>query len=186
MAIINRNPFYVCEQCGYSELDETCFHNTKKKSHKNSSGYKCPNEILKKYSLGYTFKTDVVIIDFPDHKIDDWKKGMSILYALLRGICMYLNIEESDISGCLQMLNGGYSIVIFDNTPGGAGHAKRLDNQRNLQGVIKTALSIVEGCSCGGAEGDSSCYFCLRNYRNQRYHDDIKRRYAIDFFKSLE
>lgn len=186
MAIINRSPFYVCEQCGYAELDEDYFHNSKKISHRNSAGYKCGNEILKRYSLGYTFKTDVVIIDFPNHKIDSWEKGMSILYAFIRGVCMYLNIEESDIAGCLQMLNGSYSIVVFDNTPGGAGHAKRLNNQKNLQGAIKTALSIVEGCTCGGEDGDSSCYFCLRNYRNQRYHDVIKRRYAIDFFKSLE
>ena len=133
-----------------------------------------------------SIKTDVVIIDFPDHKINDWKEGLSVLYALLRGISLCLDIEESDIAGCLQMLNGGYSIVIFDNTPGGAGHAKRLDNQKNLQGVIEKALEIVEHCTCGGNDGDSSCYFCLRSYRNQRYHDDIKRKYAIDFFNSLK
>ena len=186
MAVINRNNFYVCEQCGYSELDESYFLPTKKHDHKNDRGYKCSCDILKKYSLGYTFKTDVVIIDFPDHKINDWKEGLSVLYALLRGISLCLDIEESDIAGCLQMLNGGYSIVIFDNTPGGAGHAKRLDNQKNLQGVIEKALEIVEHCTCGGNDGDSSCYFCLRSYRNQRYHDDIKRKYAIDFFNSLK
>lgn len=187
MAIINRNPFYVCNQCGYAELGEEGggIFKDKKKNHADPNGYKCSCEKLERYSLGYTFKTDVIILDFPDHKIDDWKKGISILYALLRGICLYLNIGEDDISGCLQMLNGGYSIVIFDNTPGGAGHAKRLNNIDNLRGIIRKALSVVANCTCGGTEGDSSCYFCLRNYRNQRHHDDLKRKYAVEFFESL-
>ena len=185
MAILNRSPFYVCEQCGYAELDSESFFPKKKKKHKNPSGYYCQSEVLNKFSLGYTFKTDVVIIDFPDHQICNWNQGLSILYALLRGICLYLNIEEGDISGCLQMLDGSYSMVIFDNTPGGAGHAKRLDNAANLEGVLRQAYAIVSECTCGGPEGDSSCYFCLRNYRNQKYHDDIKRKYAIDFFKGF-
>lgn len=186
MAILNRSPFFVCEQCGYTKIDEKHqFFSSINQDHKNQSGYNCTCDTLKKYSLGYTFKTDVAIIDFPNHRITDWQQGQSILYALIRGICMYLNIEESDISGCLQMLDGGYSIIIFDNTPGGAGHTKRLDNQANLNGVFQQALSIVKNCTCGGDEGDSSCYFCLRNYRNQKYHDNLKRKYAIDFFESL-
>lgn len=185
MAVLNRNAFYVCEQCGYAELDELGVFATKKSFHQNSGGYKCTNDLLKKYSLGYVFKTDVVIIDFPDHIIDNWNHGLSILYAFLRGTCLQLNIEESDISGCLQMFNGSYSLVIFDNTPGGSGHAKRLDNAKTLEAVLRRTLSIVSECTCGGEEGDSSCYFCLRNYRNQRYHDKLKRNYVVEFLKNL-
>ncbi len=98
---------------------------------------------------------------------------------------IYLNIEESDIAGCLQMINGNYCIIIFDNTPGGSGHAKRIDSAANLEGVLRTALFIVDNCSCGGEEGDSSCYFCLRNYRNQRHHNDLRRKYAVDFLRNV-
>ncbi len=185
MAILNRNPFYVCEQCGYTDLDNKCFVRTKKMTHNHSGGYRCSNEYLKNYSLGYTFKTDVVIIDFPDHVINNWEKGLSILYAVLRAMCIYLNIEENDIAGCLQMINGSYCLVIFDNTPGGSGHVKRIDNADNLKGVFNTALSIVENCTCGGEEGDSSCYFCLRNYRNQRHHNELKRGYAVEFLRNI-
>lgn len=185
MTVLNRNPFYVCEQCGYTELDRKCFVRTKKKQHSNSGGFHCANEYLKNYALGYSFKTDVVMIDFPDYSINDWKNGLSILHAILRGISVYLNIEESDIAGCLQMINGSYCIIIFDNTPGGSGHAKRIDSATNLEGVLRTALSIVDNCSCGGEEGDSSCYFCLRNYRNQRHHNDLKRKYAVDFLRNV-
>lgn len=185
IAILNRNPFYVCEQCGYTDLDEKCFVHTKKMVHNHSGGYRCSNEYLKKYSIGYTFKTDVVIIDFPDYVINDWEIGLSILYAVLRAMCVYLNIEENDIAGCLQMINRSYCLIVFDNTPGGSGHVKRIDNANNLKGVLGTALSIVKSCVCGGEEGDSSCYFCLRNYRNQRYHNELKRGYVVEFLKNI-
>lgn len=185
MAVLNRNPFFVCEQCGYTDLDEKYHARKKEMSHNNSGGFHCSNKYLNKYALGYTFKTDVVMIDFPDYTISDWKQGLSILYAILRGACDYLNIEESDISGCLQMMNGSYCIIIFDNTPGGSGHAKRIDSAENLYGVLHNALTIVDGCTCGGEEGDSSCYFCLRNYRNQRHHNDLKRSYAVKFLKDI-
>ena len=32
---------------------------------------------------------------------------------------------------------------------------------------------------------DSSCYSCLRNYYNQKYHDDLKRSYVIEFLNRV-
>ncbi len=189
MAVLNTSPFYVCEQCGYAEVDEKAFVSAKKKKHKISSGYPCSNERLKKFALGYRFLTDVVRIRFENYAIDSWEAGVSILYGFLRGACSYLNIEENDISGCLQYEPVGgqfnYSIVIFDNTPGGAGHAKRLDDENTLYQVLRYTLSMMNGCVCGGDEGDSSCYSCLRNYRNQKYHDVLKRKHVIDFLSKI-
>ena len=189
MAVLNQSPFYVCEQCGYAEVDEKQFTSKKKKKHKSSSGYPCSNTELKRFSLGYRFLTDVVRIQFENYAIDNWEKGLSILYGILRGACSELNIDENDISGCLQYepLNGlpNYSLVIFDNTPGGAGHAKRLDDQQILCKILYHTLSIMQGCVCGGDDGDSSCYSCLRSYRNQKYHDFLKRGYVIDFLRRI-
>ena len=189
MAVLNKSPFYVCEQCGYSEVDEKLFVSTKKKKHKNSSGYPCANELLKSFSLGYRFLTDVVRIRFDNYLIEDWEQGLSILYGFLRGACSYLNIEENDISGCLQYepVDGrpNYSIVVFDNTPGGAGHSKRLDNETALKNILAHTLQMMKGCVCGGEEGDSSCYSCLRSYKNQKYHDLLKRKYVIEFITRI-
>ena len=111
------------------------------------------------------------------------------MHGFLRGVCSCLNIEENDISGCLQCnpIDGrwNYSIVIFDNTPGGAGHAKRLDDPNILESVLRQTLKMMKGCVCGGDEGDSSCYSCLRNYRNQKYHDVLKRKYVIEFLQDI-
>ena len=189
MAVLNTSPFYVCQQCGYAEIDEKQFTSSKVKKHNISSGYPCPNNRLQRFSLGYRFLTDVVRIRFENYEINEFEKGLSILHGILRGICSYLNIEESDISGCLQSnpINGrwNYSIVIFDNTPGGSGHAKRLDDPKVLEGVLRYTLKQMKGCVCGGDEGDSSCYSCLRNYRNQKYHDVLKRSYVIEFLNNI-
>ena len=188
MAILNTSPFYVCERCGYAEVDEKMFTIKKKKKHKNSAGFVCGNE-LKQFSLGYRFLTDVVRISFENYEINEYEKGLSILYGFLKGACAYLNIEENDISGCLQSypvedrLN--YSMVIFDNTPGGAGHAKRLNDQKVLLAIMAQTLDMMKRCDCGGEEGDSSCYSCLRSYRNQKNHDVLKRKYVIEFLSSI-
>lgn len=185
MAVLNNSNFYVCPTCGYATTEIKGFFKTTKHSHKNSNGFPCKNNILKQLSLGYCFKTDVIRLEFTDMPILDWEKGYTVLQAFLRGICSYLSIEEGDISGCLQRSESGYEIVIYDTTPGGSGQAKRLDNKENLMGSIKAALEIVSSCSCGGDEADTTCYTCLRNYRNQKYHDIMKRQDAIDFFKNL-
>lgn len=189
MAVLNTSPFYVCQQCGYTEMDERQYTDSMNKKHNTSSGFPCSNQKLRRFAIGYRFTTDVVRIRFENYEINEFEKGLSILYALLRGICSYLNIEENDISGCLQSnpIDGrwNYSIVIFDNTPGGAGHAKRLDDQKALDGILRKTLASVKNCVCGGDEGDSSCYSCLRSYKNQKYHDILKRKYVIEFLRDI-
>lgn len=185
MAVINNSNFYVCSSCGYAKTDvKSPFKSTKHK-HDTSAGFLCKNDVLSRVSLGYCFKTDVIRIEFTEMPILDWEKGFTILQAFLRGICSYLSIEEGDISGCLQKSELGYEVVIYDTTPGGSGQAKRLDNKDNLIGSIRNALNIVSKCSCGGEAADTTCYSCLRNYRNQKYHDIMKRQYAIEFFNKL-
>ena len=194
MAMINESGFYVCSACGYTDLDEKTsvshiYH--KKKKHVNSSGRPCINDRLNLYALGYRFETDVIQIHFLDPDLNDWKAALSVLYGVLRGMCSYLNIEQNDISGCIQYyqnsLSGApnYALVLYDRTPGGAGHVRRLQEAGVLEAVLQETRRIMEGCSCGGEDGDSSCYSCLRNYYNQKYHDDLKRSYVIELLNRV-
>lgn len=189
MAAINDNPFYVCSRCGYADMDPNQFVNFKSMKHKTENGFVCSNKKLQKYSLGYRFLTDVVRITFENYEINEYNQALSILYGFLNGIRTYLNIEEGDISGCLQSnFNNGrisYSMVIFDNTPGGAGHTKRINDACVLEGIMRYTLSQMKSCMCGNVEGDSSCYSCLRSYRNQKHHDLLKRKYVIDFLEQI-
>ncbi|WP_341547454.1 DEAD/DEAH box helicase [Desulfitobacterium sp. THU1] len=194
MAVLNESNFFVCEQCGYTVLDDKDFNKTKRQKHKTPSGYWCRNDgknRLKKFALGYRFKTDVVQLRFINPDLNDYEVGLSVLHGVLRGMCRYLNIEDSDISGCLHYFYNShtnrpnFSLVLFDKTPGGAGHVRRLNTERALEGVLMETLNLMQQCDCGGEEKDSSCYTCLRGYYNQKHHDRLKRRYVIDFIQEI-
>jgi len=198
LVIINTSDFYVCHKCGYAEADKEKKHNgdpfievPNKDMHKTPYGRDCDNKKLYRRTLGHKFKTDVAIIT-----VNDWldrDKALSILYALLEGVSKFLNIERNDISGTIKynkISSGDWEtrFVLFDTVPGGAGHVRRIgESDENLfKKMLEISLSIVEQCTCGkNSDGDTACYNCLCNYYNQKYHDILKRSYAIDFLKSL-
>ena len=80
---------------------------------------------------------------------------------------------------------GNYGFVLFDNTPGGAGYVRQLRDIPTFIGMLESGAHVVNGCTCGGEEADTACYSCLCNYYNQKQHDILQRRYAIDFFNSV-
>lgn len=192
LAMLNQSNFYVCEKCGYSDAFRNIFSNSITEKHKDSRGKNCENSYLKKYTLGYTFETDVLHIEFEQPTIDSREKGLSILFALLEGISNTLNIERSDINGVLKpgVLDGygnhKISFVIFDNTPGGSGYVKQLNNQKIISQVIQRTYDLMINCSCGDKEKmETSCYACLRNYYNQKHHHILQRGYVVNFLGEL-
>ena len=90
----------------------------------------------------------------------------------------YLTYHPSAQSYC-------YGFVLYDTTPGGAGHVKRLANPALLEKALQLALSYMEHCTCGGEDGNASCYACLRAYGNQKIHDKLKRSYVIEFLREI-
>ncbi len=191
MAVLNRSDFHICETCGYGVPDNT-FLSFSIKEHKMPSGHICRNRKLRRFSLGYRFETDVFMLHFPEYPISyetEEAVAYSVLYALIRGIIRTLDLEDSDISGCLQCISTtagtGYCFVFYDTTPGGAGHMRRLQDQQLLLRAIRHAYDLVSSCSCGGEEGHASCYACLRSYDNQKYHDLLERSLAIQYLKQI-
>ena len=76
---------------------------------------------------------------------------------------------------------GGHtSLVIFDTVPGGAGSAIRI--ARSFGDVLDAALARVASCDCGE---ETSCYGCLRGYRNQPFHEELRRGAAVNFLRPL-
>ncbi|SHE39177.1 protein of unknown function [Caloramator proteoclasticus DSM 10124] len=194
MAVLNESNFYICEYCGYAVLNDKKFSKTIIEKHKTSTGFTCKNDgsnRLKRFSLGYRFETDVVQIRFINPDLVEWDIALSVLYGVLRGTSSYLNIEENDISGCLQYFYNevtsrpNFELVLYDKTPGGAGHVRRINDEKIFEGVLVETLRLMENCSCGGDDRDSSCYSCLRGYYNQKHHDKLKRKYVIDFLKMI-
>ncbi|NLJ75494.1 MAG: DEAD/DEAH box helicase [Firmicutes bacterium] len=169
--------FYICQNCGYGTLDKI------PENHKNSLGRECKG-VFERVSLGYDFETDIVEIDFSQvlgGLIPQEGYWESFMYGIIEGLSDALEIDRQDIDGTLYVNRSGRrTIVLFDTVPGGAGHVKRILEGDNCLTVLKSALRLLESCDCGGEAQDTSCYGCLRNYRNQFIHDKLRRDYAID------
>ena len=190
IAILNKSDFYVCPSCGFAlgDFEADKYTPTITKTHKQPSGYNCANSLLRRFSLGYRFKTDAMHLSISGRY--EYDEAYSILQALILSACNVLNLDNNEISGCLQyvMTPGGhsYDFIIYDSTPGGAGHVRRLSDGSMLERVFRGAYKKASECDCGGEDGDTSCYKCLRTYQNQQHHDIIKRRYVIDGLKCIE
>ena len=184
IAVLNKTDFFVCSACGYaiSDIEAKDYKNSISKSHVRASGYKCKSTHLKKYSLGYWFKTDALRISIDGFYSYD--EAYSILQAIILSACNVLNLDNNEISGCIQFvrknLQDSYDFVIYDTTPGGAGHVRRICTKDIMKKILTGAYLKAKNCDCGGEDADSSCYKCLRTYRNQQHHDELKRIYVIE------
>lgn len=193
MAVINESNFFVCASCGYAALDAKHFKRTKLLEHKKPNGYLCGDKLLNRVALGYRFETNVVQLRFQDPALDctKFEEAYSVLQGMICGFISHCNIDERDVSGTLSYYQdesrgqGSFAIVLYDSSPGGSGYVKLLEKPGMLEGCLRRAFEIVKQCKCGGEYADSSCYSCLRNYYNQRYHEELKRSYVVDFLTRL-
>jgi hypothetical protein len=169
--------FWICFTCG------AAFSESPRGKHKTPYGIDCSSAPRGPLHLGHTFKTDVISISFEEPQID--QKGdsfwFSLLYAILEGASQALGIRRQDLDGCLYPSEESIQLILFDNVPGGAGHVKRLMDEKSLKEVLKSTLLRVKNCTCGL---ETSCYGCLRNYQNQFCHEQLKRGIILKFLES--
>lgn len=189
LLVMNKSDFLVCQTCGYAKKSTGQVFDLFE--HSTPRGTICPSKKLIKRSLGHIFKTDVTLLSFNRHLGGD--EAMTILYTLLEGCSRYFDIERDDIDGCVSYQSyaaegaeTGTTFVLFDSVPGGAGNVKRIYDAatEDFHGFLQSSLNRVLNCTCG-TDGDTVCYSCLCNFRNQYYQDVMKRRYAIQFLDHL-
>ena len=135
-------------------------------------------------SLAHPYETDLLEISFDSipglsgMTVGEWR---AVLYALLEGASDSLDISRDDMDGTLYPKAGRkISLVLFDTVPGGAGGALRI--ARSFPLVLETALGRMARCECGE---ETSCYGCLRNFRNQAFHEQLRRGDALAFLGRL-
>ena len=164
----NREGFYICRSCG--------IHMTGPQGeHKSPSDSKC-NGTLERFSLGHELVTDVVRLQFPLLH-GEWE-AYSVAYAVLLGAAETLDVPDTDLNVTITMGGnpGESAIVLYDNVPGGAGLVVQLEQESVFDEVLRNAKERVQGnCGC-----DSSCYGCLRSYRNQFAHPHLDRNRVLE------
>lgn len=150
------------------------------------TGEPCSGGTIRRH-LGHRYLTDVLELRIygTSPLLRNPNAMRSLMYALLEGASKTLGIRRDDIDGTLYYHNYSDppSLVLFDTVPGGAGHVEHIRN--SLRQVAEAGLEKVASCQCGLPNGDTSCYNCLRNYHNQRYHDDLQRNYAIKLLRMM-
>ena len=167
----NREGFYICRTCG-RHMTTTA----REKSHKTPAETNCIGA-LEQFSLGYELITDVVRLQFRQ-LTDEWD-AYSLGFAILLGASETLDVPNTDLNVTItgDATTDQAAIVLYDNVPGGAGLVAQLERENIFEEMLGMALERVQGdCGC-----DSSCYGCLRSYRNQFSHPHLDRKRAWKF-----
>lgn len=185
LAVVNhagQQGFKVCHHCGFTLLNSESVGST----HVTPWNTECRGTLTRVF-LGHEFETDILQLRFVGYANENPGFWQSLLYAVLEGASGALGIERQDLDGCLYPYAGDPTmpaLILFDDVPGGAGHVHRMgQNAATLVRILKTALEKLERCECGGDLRNTSCYGCLRNYRNQFCHDLLNRGLVIDFLR---
>lgn len=143
---------------------------------------------LELVSLGHEFVTDVLQLQFlprPAHAHDPIWFAYSLAYALVEGAAEYLEVPSTDLSATVAHVatHPVPPIVLYDNVPGGAGLVARLQVESELKACLEAAQKRTSG-NCGCAE-NTSCYGCLRSYRNQFAHQHLRRGPVMRYLDSI-
>lgn len=173
--------YLICEWCGWGTAVARNERAPKKHDHLLRAGRECTGP-LQWVDLAHRYETDLLWLDIklttPIAGDGPWK---SVLYAVLEAASDTLQLARDDIGGTLSPTGvASKSLVLFDTVPGGGGNVLRIEER--LEEVLEAALQRVSSCECGP---ETSCYGCLRGYRNQRDHEILSRGAAADLLTAL-
>jgi ATP-dependent helicase YprA (DUF1998 family) len=141
--------------------------------------------------LAHIYQTDVLQIrfqqfvpvpqDVPLNQRGKWIEGFhrTLAEALRRAAARLLDIETRELAATTRALPFGYpEVVLYDSVAGGAGYCQ-LAQQRGLKPLLEEAVRLLD-CEC-----EDSCRLCLRDYDNERFWDDFKRKPVLAWLKKL-
>ncbi|MEV5828485.1 DEAD/DEAH box helicase [Spirillospora sp. NPDC052242] len=177
-----RAGYFICEACGWG-TSILASRGRPPKSHEHPLRDRECRGRLRRRSLAHPYETDILELSFDALALRHQDDGTlySLVSAILEGAAERLQISRDDIDGTLYPRPGGRrALVLYDTVPGGAGNAARI--ARSLDVVLLGALERADGCDCGP---ETSCYGCLRNFRNQWFHDRLGRGKAAAALRPL-
>ncbi len=102
--------------------------------------------------------------------------------ALPAAAYQLLEMGENDLEILLtRKTDDTLDLLIFDPMPGGSGLIEQmLERWREL---INSGLALLSECP---DRCETSCYACLRSYRNQFYHEYLNRRLVLELLVKLD
>lgn len=171
--------FHVCSYCNSAGIGAESIEHS----------YWCKKSgitpIIMRYdALGASFVSDVLelvfdIDDAPSLINDDWE---AVMWALFTAAAKILEVPETELGGTMyENETHGISLLIYDDVPGGAGHARQLSDR--VVELAQEAYKVVDGhCGCGE---ETCCYGCIANYYNQTRQAKLSRGAAKKILAAL-
>jgi hypothetical protein len=204
LLVTNRGPrnegYNYCTKCG---VISPTFGNkgvdaagTHKKPYPDDRDSNCSGgKTAKGIVLGTDFITDVLLVSLSMELPVLLKPGRpatevalrTLSEALAKAACRKLELEPSEIQAEFRpaLTDAGQvgleaEIYLYDTLPGGAGFVRQA-GELGLA-LFEKALEILEGCE---EHCDSSCYRCLRSYKNKFEHHQLDRHIAASLLRYL-
>ena len=206
MFVINRGPkgtgYLWCPRCEYAEPAPASHYGSAEQQvqHKDPrTGDPCPVDRMKwAIDLGHQFATDIraIRIDeslpaFAETGSDSDRKELQVAFlrtlseAMRLAAAELLGTDPRDLRSVTECPGRCPVVVLSDAVPGGAGYSMRLLSEpgfsaRNLLRRARGILDCPRGADC-----ESSCSRCLREYSNQRYWDQFDRRACLGWLDRI-
>ncbi|MFN8507776.1 MAG: DEAD/DEAH box helicase [Dehalococcoidia bacterium] len=188
LAVVNdarRRGFALCERCGFAMV--TPVRGEKwPRPHAHPELRRPCNGRLEQVTLGHTFQTDIVEFGMPgfvapgEDPAQRAASRVAVVTVLAEGAARALQLRREDLETTYYIDGSETVFVLYDNVPGGAGLAREVFS--SFADVFVEALNVVGRCTCGA---DSSCYGCIRTYRNQPHHDHLDRGFVASTLQSV-
>lgn len=194
--------FAICTKCGYAESERPTARNTDQlpPNFANHAGLLQPSvwrrcwvsgetPVLRNQTLAAREVTDVVLLDFT-RRAGQYAANESLMttlgYALQRAGAALLEMDSREL-GVMVVPAGeaglGKGIVLYDNTPGGAGHVRELLAYGRTW--LEEARDVLYVDSDHHAKCTSACIDCLLAFDAQSVAELLDRRLALNFLDSL-
>jgi len=149
------------------------------------------NQLRRNISLMNDSFNDVITIRLTDaFNGDEEVFAKTLLNTLIQSICTVLNLDDDEIKGFYQPINGGNGkIILFESSEGGTGTLSSIVNDIDLvRKIADKSLQILhyskEGADLQNA-CSRSCYSCICTFYNQRDHKFFDRSVVKEFLLKL-
>lgn len=117
---------------------------------------------------------------------NDQRLMTTLQLALHRAAAELLQLDVRELGAALVPASAGrYSIVLYDNVPGGAGHVRELLDDGSA--LFRSSFGILRGTDDHDARCREACLDCLLGYSSQSAHEQglIDRRPALRWLQSV-
>ena len=132
--------------------------------------------VLRNRVLAARETTDMLVLDWPD-AADDIAL-FSLGRALLLAGTKLLELDSRELEVALKRRSTGeWCILLYDATPGGAGHSLELMNLRD--GWLREAKHILRGSDEHHAACRKACLECLVDFSGQFHANRLDRKKAL-------